>query len=130
VSYYPYVKGFLEKTGADGDDQLCVIATMAIEKYFTVPEPEPEQEPVNSLSSDMQDLHKRIVADSWLCDHAKLILLLTTFIPPGRYNSHPTIRDWVAVLPYCHNLDTYTVYKALRNDTQFSLSTRHMHIAL
>jgi hypothetical protein len=33
-----------------------------------------------------------------------------------------------AILPYCHGLDTYTVYKALRNGTQFfSLNEIHAH---
>ncbi|KAF1835936.1 hypothetical protein BDW02DRAFT_494884 [Decorospora gaudefroyi] len=51
----------------------------------------------------MQEIHQKISNAEELSDRAKLILLMTTFIPCGRYATYAAIREWTALsLPASH----------------------------
>jgi hypothetical protein len=80
VEHYPHAKEHLSKTQLDDNDQLRIDAKAAMEQYLRV-------EAINNLPPEMQDLHDRIAGRSNLSDKAKLVLLITTFIPHGRYTN-------------------------------------------
>ncbi|KAH7084335.1 hypothetical protein FB567DRAFT_528811 [Paraphoma chrysanthemicola] len=91
VDHYPYAKAYLEETPNVSDDVIRLEAKAAIEEHLALA----QTIPVNNLPLEMQDLHDQIAAQENLSDQAKLILLMTTFIPYGRYTTYNAIREWL-----------------------------------
>jgi alkylated DNA nucleotide flippase Atl1 len=91
VDHYPYTKGCLEDTSKNSDDLVRVNAKAAMDEYLEAA----HATLANNLTTEMQDLHERIAAQEGLSEQAKLLLLMTTFIPCGRYTTYSAIRDWV-----------------------------------
>ncbi|KAF2034129.1 hypothetical protein EK21DRAFT_85577 [Setomelanomma holmii] len=91
AEHYPHTKAYLDDTPDDSPETICVAAKAAMNEYLEGASGAPR----SSLSTEMQDLHDLIASQVGLSDQAKLILLMTTFIPEGRYTSYNAIREWL-----------------------------------
>ncbi|KAH7072047.1 hypothetical protein BKA63DRAFT_516839 [Paraphoma chrysanthemicola] len=91
VNHYSYAKAYLEETPDDSDDAVRLEAKAAIDDHVALA----KATPVNNMPLEMQNLHNQIAAQNFLSDQAKLVLLMTTFIPYGRYTTYGAIREWL-----------------------------------
>lgn len=86
---FPFTKAYLEATPGNCTETLRVQAKAEMDKFFGI------EPPGGVMDPEMLDILEAIVDCPDLSDQAKAILLITTFIPPGRVASYRTIRDWL-----------------------------------
>jgi alkylated DNA nucleotide flippase Atl1 len=90
VEHYPHTQNYLDETPESSDATFRVAAKAAVDEHRKA-----EEILSNHLPLEMQEIHERIAERSDLSDLAKLILLITTFIPAGSYTSYTAIREWI-----------------------------------
>jgi len=91
VDYYLHTKFFLEETHHDFVDGTGVSAKAAMDQYYEAA----EAGTCNPSSQEMQGLHNDIAQQETLSDQAKLVLLMVTFVPHGRYTTFNAMREWI-----------------------------------
>lgn len=119
----PHAKEYLESISSEPNDPTIRDARAALAAY-----PEALQRiPRRRISSNEQQVHDAIQDCAKLSDQAKLILLVTTFIPCGHYLTYNAIQEWVrlatkGIVPCSH------VVSALRKaESEFELDEVPVH---
>lgn len=80
----------------------------------------------NRLPQEMQDLHNDIAQQENLPDLAKLVLLMDTFVPYGRYTTYNAMREWIHEVR--HKCPDSHIASALRKGaSRFSLDDIPVH---
>jgi hypothetical protein len=105
VEHYPATKAYLERLKLRHGVFFPVMGRAAkttVERYYRI-----DAGTHNKWPLEMQAIHKDIVQQAKFSDLAKLVLMMVTFIPAGRYTTYAAIKDWAlfardGMLPESH----------------------------